>query len=207
MNMKRSQIIIDLIRDDISVSQAMDILNVLLKEMKNEKIKKWLNNEINGYGVNDKVPEYRIVYGQIMGNVINYTLKVTNTNIPVKPEFKERFTKIEVKLGINDIVQLSIAEKETKNHSLTSPIELDVINCISLVEGQVTHAHTELSIYAHTNILNGIKNKLLDVFLKLEKIYGNLDNYYIDLSDSKTAKKAGEEIIKIVAGNTEYEKK
>lgn len=205
--MKRSQIIIDLIRDNINVSQAMDILNVLLNDMKNEKIKKWLDNEKNGYGAKDKVPEYRIVHGQIMGNVINYTLKVTGTNIPVKPEFKEHFTKIEVKTGISDIVQLSIAEKETKNHSLTCPIELDVINAISLVEGQVTHAHTELSIYAHTNILNGIKNKLVDVFLELEKIYGNLDNYYIDFSDSKTAKKAGEEIIKIIADTSEYEKK
>ena len=162
--MKRSQIIIDLIRDNINVSQAMDILNALLNDMKNEKIKKWLDNEKNGYGAKDKIPEYRIVHGQIMGNVINYTLKVTGTNIPVKPEFKEHFTKIEVKAGISDIVQLSIAEKETKNHSLTNPIELDVINDISLVEGQVTHAHTELSIYAHTNILNDIKNKLVNLY-------------------------------------------
>ena len=44
--MKRSQIIIELIKDEINVVQAMDILNLLLQDIKDKKIKKWLENEI-----------------------------------------------------------------------------------------------------------------------------------------------------------------
>lgn len=45
--MKRSQIMIELIKDEINVVQAMDILNLLLQDIKDKKIKKWLDNEIN----------------------------------------------------------------------------------------------------------------------------------------------------------------
>lgn len=44
--MKRSQITIELIKDEINVVQAMDILNLLLQDIKDKKIKKWLENEI-----------------------------------------------------------------------------------------------------------------------------------------------------------------
>ena len=60
--MKRSQIIIELIKDEINVVQAMDILNLLLQDIKDKKIKKWLDNEINGYSKESELPEYRQFY-------------------------------------------------------------------------------------------------------------------------------------------------
>ena len=59
--MQRSKVIIELIKDEINVAQAMDILYVMLQDIDDKKIKKWLNNEINGYSDKDKVPDYRIL--------------------------------------------------------------------------------------------------------------------------------------------------
>ena len=40
--MKRSQIIIELIKDEINVVQAMDILNLLLQDINDKKmVRKW----------------------------------------------------------------------------------------------------------------------------------------------------------------------
>ncbi len=59
--MQRSKIIVELIRDEINVVQAMNILNLLLQDNNNEKIKRWLNSEINGYKAKEKLPQYRII--------------------------------------------------------------------------------------------------------------------------------------------------
>ena len=56
--MKRSQIIIDLVRDDITVIQAINILKLLLQECENKEITNWLDKEINGYSEEDKLPKY-----------------------------------------------------------------------------------------------------------------------------------------------------
>ena len=63
--MKRSQIIIELIKDEVNVVQAMDILNLLLQDIKDKKIKKWLDNEINGYSKESELPEYRVLKANI----------------------------------------------------------------------------------------------------------------------------------------------
>ena len=40
---------------------------------------------------------------------------------------------------------------------------------ISMINGEVISAYRELPLYSHTNILNKIKSKLLQIFIELEK--------------------------------------
>lgn len=68
--MKRSKVIIELIKDEINVVQAMGILNILLQDLNDKKVKSWLNNEINGYEKDQDIPDYRIVEANIVGNYI-----------------------------------------------------------------------------------------------------------------------------------------
>lgn len=86
-------------------------------------------------------------------------------------------------------MQLSIAEKESKEHCLVISLHQVLVQQISLVNGEVISARRELSIYAHTNLLSLIKSKVLKIFVELEKKYGNLDNYYIDFSNQKAEKR------------------
>ena len=116
--MKRSKVIIELIKDEINVVQAMDILNILLQDLNDKKIKYWLNNEINGYEKDQEIPEYRIVEANIVGNYIVgsifHGLQCTNQPIPIKPEVIKEYTKINVRSGLNEILQMSVAEKENE---------------------------------------------------------------------------------------------
>lgn len=204
--MKRSKIIIELIKDEINVVQAMDILNLLLQDIKDKKINKWLDKEINGYDDADDIPDYRIVEADVNGTFIVGSLynglKCTNQPIPIKPEVYDKFTKIKVTSGLKEIMQLSVAEKETDNHCLIMPINTLIAQDISVINGEVISANRTLSIYAYTNILNKIKSKVLKILVELEKKYGNLDDYYIDFSNDKKGKEVIQNITNIITDNS-----
>lgn len=151
--MKRSKIIIELIKDEINVVQAMDILNLLLQDINDKKIKKWLENEINGYEKDKDVPNYRILNANIVGDYIGGRFKCSNKDIPIKPEYVKEYSKVIITAPISQIMQLSIAEKESKEHCLGIPLHQVLAQQISLVNGEVISARRELSIYAHTNLL------------------------------------------------------
>lgn len=196
--MQRSKIIIELIKDEISVVQAMDILNLLLQDITDKKIKKWLDNEINGYNSKDKIPEYRIVKTNLKGNFNAGGYQFTKQDIPIKPECAKEYLTINVLSSIYEISQFSLAEKESKEHCLTIPLHALIAQNISMINGEVFSAYRELSLYSHTNILAKIKSKLIQIFVELEKKYGNLDNYYIDFSNDKKEKEVVQNIINII---------
>ena len=191
---QRSKIIIQLIRDEISIPQALDILNLLLEDIKNERIKEWIDSEINGYDNEDIVPNYRIINAEIIGNIqVGYTV-YSSVNIPIEKEFIEVCKKIRIRDGIYKINQFSISEKESEEHSLSTEMPLDYINSIAKVNGTIIHSYRSLEMYGYTNILNAIKPILLKIFKELEDEFGNLDDYYIDLSCAEKE----EEITKII---------
>lgn len=196
--MKRSKIIIELIKDEINVVQAMDILNLLLQDAKYKKIKKWVDNEINGYSKTDKLPQYRILKSNIKGTFIGVGFECKNQNIPVKPEYVEKYTKVNVISSVSEILQLSIAEKESKEHCLAIPLHQVLAQDISMVNGEIISASRELSIYAYTNILGKIKTKVLQILIELEKEYGNLDNYCIDFNEKPLEKSVVKNITNII---------
>ena len=106
---KRSKVIIDLINNNINVEQALEILDLLLQNVKNNKIKKWLSNEINGYDKNDDLPDYRIVSTNLKGSYIIGSafngIKGTNQPLPLKPEYIKDYSNIKnnrVEYIIND---------------------------------------------------------------------------------------------------------
>ena len=68
---KRSQIIIDIIKNNIDVAQALEILDLLLENINDQKIKKWVNAEINGYDSDEELPKYRIVPANLSGTIKN----------------------------------------------------------------------------------------------------------------------------------------
>ena len=192
--MKRSKIIIELVKDEINVVQVMNILYLLLEDIPDQKIKKWLNYEINGYKKDKDVPTYRILNANIKGTYIVGNLKVTNHDIPLKPEYVGEYAQFIVTSPISEILQLSIAEKESKEHNLKISLHQLVAESISLVNGNIISARQELSIYAYTNLIALIKSKVLKILVELEKRYGNLDNYYIDFANIKEDK----EIVSVI---------
>lgn len=201
--MERSEIIKKFVKEEITVIQALNILKLLLQDCSNEKIENWLNKEIDGYKKDDKLPKYRILNCSVVGIVRAGALVVSKMNIPIDEEYKEYFLKHKVRDGIQSIYQYSIAEKEQEGHNLMLDVPLDYINrATSIIEGEITHAKRELGIYAFTNILNELKPIILNIFIELEKSYGNLDSYCIDMSDKEKSNKVNNVILNIIDNST-----
>lgn len=196
---KRSKIIKDLIMDNINVLQAIQSLDFILEDIDNEEIRNWVNNEINGYGDKEVIPDYRIVNAALIGNVqVGYSL-YSNINIPIiDKEAYELFTKVKISDPLSIIIQLAKAEIESEQHSLLLEANPIIVNQYQQTNGDVISAHRRLSVYSYNNILAIIKDKLLNVFKVLEESYGNLDELYIDFSDDSKKQKVVEKIESIV---------
>lgn len=195
----RSKIIKDLIVDNINVLQAMQSLNFILEDIDNEKIQKWVNHEINGYQKNDNVPNYRKTNTMLIGTVqVGYAV-YNNINIPLSDANAiEAFTKLEIREPISTIIQMAKAEKESNSHSLVIEANIATVNNYQQTNGDVISAHRELSIYAYSNVVGMIKDKLLEIFKILEKNYGNLDALYIDFSDNLKKDEIAKALISVV---------
>lgn len=196
---KRSKIIKDLIMDSITVLQAMQSLDLMLEDIDDKEIKNWVNNEINGYQKDDDIPNYRKTNTMLIGNIqVGYAI-YNHINIPLSDsKAVEAFTKLEIRDPISTIIQMSKAESESEAHSLMLEANIALVNHYQQTNGDVINAHRELSIYAYTNILGMIKDKLLEIFKVLEKNYGNLDELYIDFSDSSKKDEIVKELVAIV---------
>lgn len=196
---KRSKILIDLINDEIDVKKAFQLLSLLLEDLDNKEIKDWLNYELNGYPKSVEVPKYRIINALIIGTVKTYTTIISKYNIPVPLEEKEKLCKHIVRDSIAEISQYAKAEEESNMHCILSPIDIGYINSVALIEdAEITHANLQLSMYGYTNVLHLLKDKLIDIFKRLEKQYGNLDEYYIDFKSKNNKEDTTKQLLKII---------
>lgn len=199
MAKKRSIIIKDLIMDKINVLQAMQSLYFMLEDINDTEIKKWVNSEINGYKDKEKIPEYRKVNSMLIGDIqVGYAF-YSNVNIPIMDKKAyEFFSRVSISEPLSTLMKLANAENESEKHTLYLDANTVVVNQYQQTNGQVIRARRELSIYAYNSIIAKIKDKLLNIFKILEENYGNLDELYIDFSDSLKQKEVAEKIEQIV---------
>ncbi len=199
MPKQRSKIIKDLIMNKINVLQAMQSLDFMLEDINDTEIKDWVNNEINGYKKDDKIPEYRKVSTMLVGDIqVGYAI-YKNVNIPfIDKEAFEFFSKADINDPLSTIMKLAEAETESSEHSLCLDANTVLVNKYQQTNGSVIRARRELSIYSYNTILSTIKDKILNIFKVLEENYGNLDELYIDFSDDDKKAKVIEKIETIV---------
>ena len=102
--------------DNINVLQAMQSLDFMLEDIEDKEIRKWVNNELNGYKKDKDIPNYRNANAILIGNVqVGYSL-YKNINIPLSDlKAIEMFTKIKIREPISTIMQMAKAEKWTSN--------------------------------------------------------------------------------------------
>lgn len=196
---KRSKILIDLINDKIDVKKAFQILSLLLEDIENTDIENWMKYEIYGYPKDIVVPEYRIINASIIGTVKTYTMIINNYDIPVPLEDKKALCKHNVRDSVAEIAQYALAEEQSEKHCLLSPIDIGYINSVALIQdAEITHANIQFSMYGYTNVLNLLKDKLIEIFKKLEKQYGCLDDYCIEFENEKDKNDTSKQLLKII---------
>lgn len=203
MSKKRSKIIKDLILNNIDILQALQSLNFILEDIDNEEIKNWVNKELNGYDEDSTIPQYREMKTTLIGDVlVNYGL-YKNVSIPVTDRKAiDMFSKTQATEPVSVIMQLAKAENETESHSLSLEVNTVLVNKYQNTNGTVINAQRRLSLYSYNNVLAIIKDKLLEIFKVLENNYGNLDELYIDFSDTEKKEITIQNIIQIIHDNS-----
>src|SRR5699024_1910142 len=103
----------------INVLQAMQSLYFMLEDIDDLEINNWVNNEMNGYAKDTKIPEYRKVNTILIGDVqVGYTI-YNNVNIPIADEKAYNFfSSFEINDPISALIKMAEAENESEEHSL-----------------------------------------------------------------------------------------
>lgn len=197
---KHSKIIIDLIKNKNSISDALYQLKLLISDLGDDSITNWINSELEGYKDSDNVPPYRHLKPPLFG-VIQYFsgghLINRGMQIPVKTECTSY-------LKVTMIDNISIIEKWAKEDSPDKKMPFDLrlathIADMNLSEMcQIMSAWLPVAPASFSEITNSVKNKILDILIELENKYGKLDDYTIDFKDRKDKDTTSRAIINII---------
>ena len=200
--MAKSKIILDLANSSVDTMTALKRAKVLLLELGNDKLLEWVNCEIAGYPSDAEVPEYRVVQGNLMGSYIkgsmaNY-MKWNNVSLPLgkmPDEIRDRILNVSFHEGVDALKKLlESTDDEERQLGATLPAEIFPIiaKCNNDPYMNIISARVVIGSQFVQNIFSVIENKLLDIFMILEKEFGNLDSLDIDVSG-----KSEEELHKI----------
>lgn len=174
--MARSQIIKDLINGDEAITSSLQKLFVIVNELENKELNKWVKNELNGYKINDEVPDYRknLPY-RILYSGINGSFKVINQPFTIQMfgDFSDNIKSLNV--VNNSIFELENFKNKTMQLDLTMYADYirksTGISCFSIV--------LKYGCNVSDIIISNVKTKILESLLLLEREFGLLDELFI----------------------------
>jgi len=180
-------------------------------ELKNDQLKTWANQELNGYEFGEDVPEYRIIPAPAKGNFIGplyaqYNRHVIPSVVLEKKhrEFAERVYLLQSVSAFVDV--LKERDANPSGSSLSFPWNANMVAYYQdklMQGGFICHsAWQEISASAVAEVLDTIRNRTLNMALQIKD---ELGTSYISLSKlepGETATKIQSIIFQNTGGNT-----
>ena len=156
----------DAINREVSCSDLLRKALVVSRKLEVDSIENWLYQELNGYSdpSGDKIPNYRIVRGQIKA------LNPYHGYQPVyfeNPKVAEKLSKRKTEQPIAELIAL--LENREKGSLFHSPLPQ---NIISNLMANISSASPPTLVIPHTEIvriLDVVRNRVLEWALELEK--------------------------------------
>lgn len=184
--MPKSQIIKDIVEDNVSLEKSLTRLLVLAKDVKNKQLETWTQKELTGYSHEDELPQYRkaacplFEYSGINGN-----FQVTNTPLPKQWLEKETFDMVST-VSIYDGVR-SISERANSTSASYRDITAFAGEIYEKSGGSVkcTSIKHIIPQAVYQTVCSEVKTKMITALYELEKKYGCLDELGIDISNKK----------------------
>jgi plasmid maintenance system antidote protein VapI len=177
--------IINLLTDnDSSITNALLKIKVFSMRMKNSSLTEWIDKELNGYQSEDELPDYRKGGCNLVGNYINGRWKAEKQILATMnlPDFVRE--SVEQMTFYQSISVLESYLKDDKMKMISVSIPAEVIGIITDTYQKmgnpyltVYSAYKQVHIGAVEQIITEVRNKTLDLILKLEQEFG----YDIDM--------------------------
>jgi len=206
--------------DDIitlAIDGSQPLPNILRKclllghELKNDQLKAWANQELNGYKSGRDVPEYRIIPALAKGNFIGplhaqYNRHLIPSAVLEKKhrEFAERVYLAQSVSAYADVVKVKNAD--TSSHLLIFNWDPNMVVYYQdkLMEGGfICHAAwQEIPVSAITEMLDTIRNRTLNMALQIKDELGTSYNNLRKIESSASETKIQSIIFQNTGGNT-----
>lgn len=166
----------DILDQKTSLSSILRKAKVLASILRNEDLKKWVDNELNGYQSNKKeeVPEYRQGRADSFGDFVgSFGRGLKNVPIPTLnlPEpFQNGASELHLVEGVRALE--SLIESDSSLFSIQWPADIVAIMSDKIYEGYVCiSAWKSVSRGQVEQVLDTVRNRLLNFVLELKERY------------------------------------
>lgn len=170
-------IIADITNCDVSISDLLRKTQVLAFKLNNDSLKQWLNCEVNGYESDAQLPKYRkpsaVLFGQIeqnrgfSGSVLYPHFRLPIDHLP--DNIQSLIQSWDCRYPINEIQHILDSSKSDGNVQVTCSNKVIPLVSNALESNIfVNQVWLEVPLHDLANIVDSVKNKLLDVMLGLD---------------------------------------
>ena len=166
------QIQAEILEEGISVPVILRKAKVLATQLDSDELGAWVSGELDGYDDAEKLPDYRVLSTAAAGRWTNGYWTVKNRAVPMfeidDEELKKALTTFPVLQGIRTVESLAADLGERK--FMISPDVTALVNH-HVKEGGYgyTSLHYSVSPHHFEQILDTVRNRLLDFVLELDK--------------------------------------
>lgn len=166
----------DLVDPSVPVSDILRKAKVLGHLLKNDEFSRWVNAELEGYETADAVPDYRKLGPSTLGRFGGPLNRTITQEIPLSylPDNLHALTEpVGIGMGVKAI-EAAAAEAATEdNHQVPWPPEavVQARGHIRMTGGfELVHAWRPFSKVQMEEILDQVRNRLLEFLLQLQQI-------------------------------------
>lgn len=174
-----SEIINELVNSSESLTTPLLKTKVWAARVQNKDLLKWVNNEVNGYGMDTDLPEYRIYRSELLGAYIignmHYSRQPLFTG-GLRDDLKNALTHIQFKASISTLEGFI---KDSKSRVLTESIPPEINLYIEEYYKKIGNpffnllsSYKSVSIEVVNQMLTNVRSKLLEFMLEIEKQFG-----------------------------------
>lgn len=168
----------EILNSSASLSNILRKAKVVAYGLKNDDLKQWVENELNGYaGDEDSVPEYRKLnvknYGNFSGSFGRALNKYPIPTSVLNAKVDNLINHLTIREGISAIETL--LNSDTSEFQVPWPGEVISLVSSKMYQGyNLVYAWQEIGRAQLAQILDTIRNRLLSLVLELEERYPDI---------------------------------
>jgi len=199
--------IIDLAVDSKhSISTLLRKCVVLAHQLKNDKLKTWADQELNGYDSVESLPEYRVLPAQATGLFVGPGWARFTQDIPslaLEKEHRDFSAKVYVMQPIG-VLEDTVGSGDARTLQYPWDANLVLYYRNKLTKGwQLFSAHQTVSTSEFTGIIETVRNRLLRVALDIQAEVGEKDED-LKMITPDEARKVDQTIVNNIYGGNVY---
>jgi hypothetical protein len=199
--------IIDLATDDKQpITTLLRKCIVLAHQLKNDRLRIWANEELNGYKSIDNLPKYRIISAAATGLFVGFNWERLEQDIPSAALEKEHRKLAEVVYVAQPVGTFEGTFKSGSGSSLSFPWNANLVAHYQdklRIGWQLHSAHQMVDSSVIAGILDTVRTRVLNMALEIQSDVGEKDEDLKEITPEES-KKVDQTIVNNIYGGNVY---